>query len=215
MKTLARREALSRERILRAALSIVDREGLEAISMRRLGEKLGVEAMSLYKHVPNKAAILDGIFEIVLAELPPWQQAGPWQTAVRVGARALRTVLRAHPQVLPLFASRPAVTPAAIQHIERALEVLDRAGIPRQDALSAFQVVVAFVVGHTIASYGPRSRDESRPAYERLSAAAFPHVRDAARSLPARDIEEEFELGLDAMVLGLEALLVGRREPQG
>ena len=214
MRMSTQREALSRERILRAALSVVDCEGLEAISMRRLGEELGVEAMSLYNHVPNKAAILDGILEIVLAELPSWQPPAPWPAAIRARALALRAVLRAHPHVLPLFANRPAVTPASILHIEGALEVFHTAGMPMPYALGAFQVVVAFVVGHTIASYAPRRQEESQPQYEQLSPVAFPRVREAARLLPARDLEKEFELGLDAMLAGLDTLLSARRVRQ-
>src|SRR5258706_12286391 len=91
------RVALSRERVLEAALQIVDEEGLEAISMRRLGEALGVEAMSLYNHVENKAAILDGVFERVLSELPPAKRTGSWKAALKERARALRAVLRKHP----------------------------------------------------------------------------------------------------------------------
>src|SRR5258706_5684902 len=109
------RVALSRERVLEAALQIVDREGLEAISMRRLGDALGVEAMSLYNHVPNKAAVLDGVFERVLAELPvlkPGRKS--WRAVLKAQALALRDVLAAHPNALPLFATRPAVTEASL-----------------------------------------------------------------------------------------------------
>jgi AcrR family transcriptional regulator len=206
MKKPVPRAALSRERILTAALGLVDREGLDAISMRRVGEELGVEAMSLYNHVANKAAILDGIFETVLAELPAAKRASSWQAALGDRARALRAVLRAHPNALPLFATRPAVTPASIAHVEAVLDVLRKAGFGVEDALSTLQVLVAYVVGHTIASHAPRRADEdARPAYERLSEDAFPRVREAAGVLPGHDVEREFALGLDAMLAGLEA----------
>lgn len=212
MKTPAKREALSRERILRTALAIVDREGLDAISMRRVGEELGVEAMSLYNHVPNKAAILDGIFETVLTELPPAKRSLSWQAALRDRARALRSVLRAHPSALPIFTTRPAITPASIAHVEMVLDVLRSAGFSVDDSLSALQVLSAFVVGHTVASHAPRRADEdSRPAYERLSEEQFPRVREAARLLAAHDVEKEFELGLEAMLSGLEKRLEGRQ----
>jgi TetR/AcrR family transcriptional regulator, tetracycline repressor protein len=212
MTTTAKREPLSRDRILRAALTIVDREGLDAISMRRVGEELGVEAMSLYNHVANKAAMLDGIFELVLAELPPGKRAASWTTTLRTRARALHTVLRAHPNALPLFSLRPAVTPASIAHVEGGLDELRRAGFSADDALSALQVLVAFVVGHTVSTHSPRtSGDQSHPAYERLSESAFPRVREAARLLGDHDVEKEFELGLEAMLAGLEQ----RLEPRG
>jgi TetR/AcrR family transcriptional regulator, tetracycline repressor protein len=214
VKTSGKRDALSRERILRAALAIVDREGLEAISMRRVGEALGVEAMSLYNHVANKAAILDGIFEIVLAELPAARPAPSWQAALRERARALRAALRAHPNVLPMFATRPAVTPAAIAHVEAVFEVLRRAGFSADDTVSVLQVLSAFIVGHTVAACAPRRPDQdSHPAYDRLDDAQFPRVREAARLLLTHDVEQEFELGLDVMLSGLEIRLARQRRP--
>lgn len=208
-----RREPLSRERVLRAALSVVDREGLAAVSMRRLGEELGVEAMSLYNHVPHKAAILDGVFEMVLSELPPLRRHGTWKATLRERALALAAVLRAHPAALPLFASRPAVTPASFEHLESALQTLHDAGFSPEDSLAAFQILVAFVVGHTLQAYSPVGPDEeSRPAYEALSEEVFPRVRELARVLPGRDVEEELALGVDALLEGLESKLAkGRR----
>lgn len=209
-----KREALTRERILHAALDLVDREGLDAISMRRVGDELGVEAMSLYNHVANKAAILDGIFEAVLAEMPPvpttTTRAGTkandsWQDTMRERGHALRAVLRAHPNCLPLFATRPAVTSASIAHLEAALGVLRAAGFSAADALRAFQVLLAFVVGHAIATYAPIASDDSRPDYAQLSETEFPRVREMARLLPDRDLEEEFVFGLEALLAGIEA----------
>jgi AcrR family transcriptional regulator len=208
MKTPAQRERLSRDRILETALALVDREGLDAISMRRLGEELSVEAMSLYNHVPNKAAILDGIVEVVLSELPAAKRSASWQAALRDRARALRSVLRAHPNALPLFATRPAVTPASLAHVEHVLDILRTAGFSADDALSGLQVIVTFVVGHTLAGHAPRRPGEdAHPAYESLSEEQFPRVREAARLLAAHDLERELDFGLDAMLVGLEARL--------
>ncbi len=176
--------------------------------MRRLGEELGVEAMSLYNHVPNKAAILDGVFEIVLSELSVTQRAASWQGNLRDRAHALRSVLRAHPNALPLFATRPAVTAGSIAHLEVVLEILRTNGFSAEDALCATQVLVAFVVGHTLTCYAPRSPDEaSRPEYERLSREHFPRVHEAAMLLATHDVESEFDLGLNALLVGLERRL--------
>ncbi|WP_394841081.1 TetR/AcrR family transcriptional regulator C-terminal domain-containing protein [Pendulispora brunnea] len=206
MKARSKHTPLSRERILSTALSILDREGLEAISMRRVGDELGVEAMSLYNHVANKAAMLDGIFETILRELPAPARSSSWRSALRKRARELRQVLRAHPHALPIFATRPAVTPASLAHVESVLEVLRRAGFSPRRALGALQVLAAYVVGHTIATRSPRKPDEdARPAYERLSEEHFPRVREAARVLANYDETKEFELGLEAMLTGLEA----------
>lgn len=214
MKAPAQREALTRQRILGAALEIVDRSGLDAVSMRRVAEALGVEAMSLYNHVDSKAALLDGVFERVLAGLPPPRKSATWAHALRHRARALRAALRAHPNALPLFASRPAVTPASLAHVEAVLADLARAGFTPDDALSALQVLVAYVVGHTVSSHAPRPPGaEAVPAYEGLSEADFPHVRAAARLLASHDVEKEFELGLGALLAGLDARS-GRRRPR-
>ncbi|WP_342380384.1 TetR/AcrR family transcriptional regulator C-terminal domain-containing protein [Myxococcus stipitatus] len=213
MKKTGKREALSRTRILQTALALVDREGLEAVSMRRVGEELGVEAMSLYNHVANKAAILDGILEAVLAELPVMEPASTWQETLRHRAYALRSTLRAHPKVLPLFSTRPAATPASIAHIEQALGVLMEAGFSQRDAVSAFQVVFAFVVGHSMTSYlQTRPDEDAPPAYERLSEADFPRMRALTRLEERRDVEEEFQFGLEAMFIGLTASLPPKQE---
>jgi AcrR family transcriptional regulator len=212
-KSPKKRQALSRERILRSALAIVDSEGLDAISMRRVGEALGVEAMSLYNHVANKAAILDGIFETVLAELPAPKRSATWEAALRDRARALRCVLRAHPNALPIFATRPAVTPASLAHVEHVLDSLRGAGFSTRQALSAFQVVVTYVVGHTLACYAPGTPGEtSRPAYDQLNPEQFPRVREAAALLPGHDLEREFEFGLDALLVGFGALLARKHQ---
>jgi AcrR family transcriptional regulator len=210
MKTTRKREPLSRERILHAALAIVDREGLGAISMRRLGEELGVEAMSLYNHVANKAAVLDGIFETMLGELSAPKRSSSWQATLRERAVAFRAVLRAHPNALPIFGTRPAVTPASIAHVEAMLAVLRRAGFSVHDALGALQVLVAFVVGHTIATCSSPDEDAS-PSYHTLDEARFPYVREVARVLDRHDVEKEFELGLEAMLTGLTRRRAARR----
>lgn len=206
-RAAAPRVPLSRDRILRAAVELVDGEGLKAVSMRRLGEALGVEAMSLYNHVPNKAAVLDGVYEAILGELPAMRTSGSWQGDLRARARALRGVLRAHPNALALFATRPAVTTASLRHMEQALAVLRAAGFSAEDTLASFQILVAFVLGHTMmtTATAAAAADLSQPAYEQLSEAEFPRVREAAR-LPSRfDVEREFEFGLDVILAGINA----------
>jgi len=211
-KSRAKREPLTRERVLRAALAIVDREGLAAISMRRVGEELGVEAMSLYNHVANKAAMLDGIFELVLAELEPAKPATSFELGLRERALALRAVLRAHPRALTLFASRPAVTPGSLAHVESVLDCLLDAGFGADDALSALHALVAYVVGHSLASYAEQGPDElAAVAYEELDRKRFPRVRAVARRLHLRDREREFEFGLELLLAGLAERLRGLR----
>ena len=104
------RKPLTREAILDAAIVILDRDGMAGLSMRKLGAAVGVEAMSLYNHVPNKEALLDGIHERILLSLETPAHARTWQAFVRHQALALHRALLAHPNAIPLFATRPAAT---------------------------------------------------------------------------------------------------------
>jgi TetR/AcrR family tetracycline transcriptional repressor len=167
---------LSREKILEAAVGVVDAEGLDALTMRRLAEELGVEAMSLYRYVESKDDLLDGLHATILAELEVPDLKGPWREVLRELARAFRRTLAAHPKALLLFATRPAVAPGAVEHVERAVQLLVDAGFGR-DAIHAFQTGFTFVVGQAL----------------------------------WRGPEDEFEYGLDALLLGLEAKLRRRK----
>lgn len=203
-----RRDPLTRDRVLRAAVEVVDREGVEALSMRRLGQELGVEAMSLYRYVPSKADLLDGIHEAILSEVVVPTAAREWRKTARGYARAFRSALVAHPNALSLFATRPAVTSASLRHVEGGFALLRGAGFSIRDAVSAFQVLFSFVVGHTLASHAP-ARDEERSAldYRDLEPAEFPALVEAASVLGSRDLDKEFEFGLDVVLEGLASKL--------
>ncbi len=206
---MVRPSVLSRERVLSAAVTVVDREGVEALSMRKLGEELGVEAMSLYRYVDNKAALLDGVIESILGEMRLIEPASrAWGERIKCRARSLREALVRHPKALSLFATRPAVTTQTLVHLEAALDVLREAGFTVTDAIRAFQSILAFTVGNTLSVFSilPTS-ERSSPAYGALSAAEFPRMCEAAKALSRWDSNAEFEYGLDALVRGLDARL--------
>lgn len=192
-----------------AAVTVVDREGVEALSMRKLGDELGVEAMSLYRYVDNKAALLDGVIESILGEMrlvEPSSRA--WSERIKFRARALREALVRHPKALSLFATRPAVTTQTLVHLESALDVLREAGFSVTDAIRAFQSILALTVGNTLSVFSVLPSDErSSPAYAALSPSEFPRMCEAAKALARWDSNAEFEYGLDALVRGLEARL--------
>src|SRR5919198_2846249 len=125
------RQRLSRERIVAAALKIMDAEGLEAVSMRRVAHELGVEAMSLYHHVEDKEDILDGICELVMSEFRFPEPSDDWEQVAREGARAWRDIMRSHPSCMRLFAERrkPVTRPEALRPMEFALGVIRSAGL--------------------------------------------------------------------------------------
>jgi hypothetical protein len=150
--------------------------------------------------------MLDGVFEAVLTEMaPPKKPTAKWQATVRDRALAFRAVLRAHPHCIPLFATRPAVTAASMAHLEAGLAVLRAAGFSIADALRIFEVLLAFVTGHAIATYSPVRPDDGKPAYEQLGEDEFPYIREMARVLAMRDLDAEFEFGLEALLTGIEA----------
>ncbi|MDB4970815.1 MAG: TetR family transcriptional regulator [Myxococcales bacterium] len=152
------RGTLTREAICKEALALVDEEGLEALSMRRLGARLGVEAMSLYNHVRNKADLLDALHAAVLGGLSPdiEPKVGPkgdndaWRPLLAGMARALHAALRAHPHVLPLFTTRPVTAPEALATIERIGTAFARARFSPAETEQAIYVVGMFTIGHAI-----------------------------------------------------------------
>lgn len=194
-----KRRPLTREAILDAAVELLDHHGMEKLSMRRLGAALGVEAMSLYNHIPNKGALLDGIHERILLSLETPGHTRSWQAYVRHQALALHRALLAHPHAISLFATRPAATPAAIERLDHYLEVLLGAGFKPLDALSVVQLVAQLVVGHAMwtTSVEVMVIDEPAP----------PHVQQVERALEKWSPDRELELGIDALLRGFERLL--------
>jgi len=201
-----RKAGLSRQRVLEAALRVVDREGLDALSMRRLGQELGVEAMSLYRYVSSKAELLDGLHETILEAMEPLAPECTGFAALRAMALGFRAALSEHPRALPIFATRPAVTPASLSHVERALQALEDQGFEGTDALRAFQSLVTYVVGSTLSHYGKLLRgDVASVSYRDLPADEFPRLSRVEKALDGYDPDEEFAFGLDALLDGIRA----------
>ena len=148
-----RTDPLTRETIFRAALAIVDAEGADALSMRRLAQSLGVEAMSLYHHVSNKQALLDGVVELSLrpeAPVPPPAGAS-WEDTVVAAVSGFRHALVAHPNVLPLVIAHPPTAPAAVDaYIGVPLRFLVAHGMSASDAGELFASVFALSFGHAL-----------------------------------------------------------------
>src|SRR4051795_2096618 len=108
---------LSRERILHAALELADKGGIESLTMRKLGQVLGFEAMSLYNYVANKDDVLDGMLDLVLAECEPPSPSGSWDAAIRSSAISVHHSLRRHPWAAGLLMSPSRIRPARLQHM--------------------------------------------------------------------------------------------------
>lgn len=207
------RRPLSREVVLEVALQLVDQQGLEALSMRRLGKELGVEAMSLYNHVPSKAALLDGLIERVVLEIELPDPTKDWIDQAREMASSYRAMANAHPHVVALIASRPFNTVAALEPLERALGVFRSAGFDEPTALRAFRTLVSFATGYTLAEtegfFGEHTpadtEDVLRP--EDLDPARFPNLIELLPTIANCDHDEEFEFALDVIIEGLRSKL--------
>jgi AcrR family transcriptional regulator len=204
---------LDRERILATALALLDAEGIEHLSMRRLAAELGVEAMSLYNHVPSKAALLEGVAELILAEIelpgPGAAETMDWRDRLRGGARSLRRVALAHPSAVMLLMAQPLHSPTALEPIELALATLRSAGFGDQATVYAFHTLTGFVFGQVLQElHGPFAHPDGEPAaHLTLTPEQFPAVCALGELAAGRDLEAEFEFGLTAVLDGMAAAL--------
>ncbi len=209
-----RREPLSQERILEAALRIADEEGLRAVSMRRLAAELGFEPMALYRHFPNKAAMLDGVIEAVWAGMAlPSDQEDPWER-LRELSRSFRALALAHPHVFPALANRPVYLRGAMRPVEVTLKTLESAGLVGDDAVHAFVELVAYVYGFALREIaGLLGADEGGQLLwydlQRVPGQWFPTIVKLAPHFPGYDYDAGFERGLEAMLKGLGAPAAG------
>jgi AcrR family transcriptional regulator len=213
----ARRDPLTRERILRAAVRVMDADGLEAVTMRRLGRELGVEAMSLYNHVPGKDAVRSGILDTIMREFELPSGDGDWLQRLRLLGQAFRRLLLAHPNALPLFAEHHHPGPDTFRPVEMALEALRGGGLSLQAATSAYRTLVGYVMGYaTLEIVGlmaktsdPEHIAEHEAFVRMLPPDRFPRLRETLPYLMHCDAEAEFEFGLDVLLAGMEAKLAG------
>ncbi len=215
-----RRRPLTRERIVEAALRILDEEGLEAVTMRRVGRELGVEAMSLYNHVEDKEAILEGVTELVMSEFAFPEPSGEWVETARKGARAWRDLFRKHPNVIQLMAERkhPLTSVGALLPMEAALQILRSAGLSDQETVQAFRALGGYLMGSVILeSGGMIAGSETGPSPEELAKMLppdeLPNFISLLPLLHECDLEETFEFGLDLILEGLKARVDRARTP--
>ncbi len=211
------RVPLTRERVLSAALQLVDAEGLDALTRRRLARELGRDAMALYRYAPDQAALLDGIVELVLNELELPDDGEDWQTQLRRSAHNFRQLALSHPHVVNLLLTRPAATPlglrplATLRPLEHFLHMLTTAGFSPSQALRINRAYVGFLYGHVLAElqdmvvYPDETEDLLRLGLNRLPAREFPLLRGLATDIANFDGAAELDYGLDLLLAGLAA----------
>jgi AcrR family transcriptional regulator len=208
----AARSPLSRERVLRTAVALADRGGVGSLSMRKLAQELCVEAMSLYHHVASKDEILDGLVDVVFAEIELPLDEADWRAAMRRRAVSAREALRRHPWATALMESRSTPGPATLRHHDGVLGILRDAGFPLELAAHAFSLLDSYIYGFALqeASLPFQSTDElvevagailadqSADEYPRLAEFISGHALK-----PGYDYGDEFLFGLDLILDGL------------
>ena len=209
---------LSRRRVLDAAVALADRDGVGALSMRKLAQELGVEAMSLYHHVAGKDAILDGIVDVVFAEIELPSGDGGWKAAMRRRAVSAREVLRRHPWATALMESRSTPGPANLRHHDAVLGVLRNAGFSVELAAHAYSLLDAYIYGFALQESSlPFDTPEETAAVassimDGFPADAFPYLTEIAVAhvlQPGYDYGNEYQFGLELILDGLERALSG------
>jgi AcrR family transcriptional regulator len=206
--TASSRPALTRDGVLQAAVALADARGLEALSMRKLGDELGVEAMSLYNHVANKEALLAGILELIVCEISLPDGTGDCMAALRNSAVSVRNVLRQHAWACALW-TEVTPGPARLQYMEQVLATLRGGGFSPELAYHAYHVFDIYVVGFTRQelSYRFAASQVGQIAADFLSTlepARYPHFAEHVQQhLEGSAAGSDFEIGLDLILDGL------------
>ncbi len=205
---------LSRERILRAALDLADKGGIESVTMRKLGQTLGFEAMSLYNHVSNKDDLLDGILDLVLDETKQPAAGEAWDVAIRKSAVSVYEALRRHSWACALLMSPDHVRPARLGAMDSLLGALRDAGFSAETTYHAYHVLDGYILGfsfwHSSHTYTPAEMSDLVERFSRMiSPDVYPHLYEHAQQHltdgPHREVSA-FEFGLDLILDGLREI---------
>ncbi|TDC77773.1 TetR/AcrR family transcriptional regulator C-terminal domain-containing protein [Actinomadura sp. 7K507] len=206
------RPVLTRERIVLAAIGLIEREGADALSMRRVAADLDVAVMSLYNHVPNKGALLEGVAEHVVAGLELHDDPSePWQERARALARAFRKVAHDHPRCMTIVLTHKIDTPVGLRPAERALALADAAGFDGETAVRIMRALLAYALGAQMREIGMVKMldhlvETQAESWTTLDPDEFPHVIALGGELATHDPETDFEFGLDLLIGALDRL---------
>jgi AcrR family transcriptional regulator len=199
---------LNRERILDGALELIEQDGPGALSMRRLGSKLGVEGMAIYHYFDSRDDLLSAIGDRLLEPLHDLQLGTDWREACRRFATALRDIAVAHPATFQLLGLQPLDTPTSLRAVEGLLSVLVAQGFSPPDALGIYRATVSYARGYALAEATGFTVDAARPAARKRLAALpptdFPILASRAQELAQLDADTGYQLGLDALLRGLD-----------
>ncbi|MCW2761653.1 MAG: transcriptional regulator, TetR family [Marmoricola sp.] len=208
------RVPLSRDRVLRAAVTVADAGGIGGLTIRSLAQELGVKPMSVYHHVANKDEIIDGIVDLVFSEFELPEPGGEWREEMRRRAISARAVLRVHPWAIPLLQSRTSPGEATLTHLNAVIGTLREGGFPVDLTAHAYALLDSYIYGFAMSEAslpinGPETVAEvaeSMSMMEVFSTGAFPHLVEFSTEhvlKPGYDFGLEFEFGLDLVLDGL------------
>jgi AcrR family transcriptional regulator len=212
------RPGLSREKVLQKALELADRDGIAALSIRSLAQKIGTKPMTLYYYVANKDQILDGLVDIVFTEIETPEAGGEWKEQMRRRAHSARDALRRHPWAVGLLESRKTPGPATLRHHEATLAALRAAGFTVQQTARAYSLLDSYIYGFAlqeaalpIAGNQPMA-EVAGPIMERFATGEYPHMVEIATEVvmqPGYDYGNEFAYGLELILDALEPAAAG------
>lgn len=203
---------LTKQKICEAAIFLIEINGLEGLSMRKLASKLNVEAASLYNHITNKSGLFDLIQEHLYSQIPTNFSDNNWKDHLLDLATSTRRGLLQVPKVVLLFATRPTITKSSLEQAEVSLNILIKAGFKQSEALSIFRNLHVFILGHVLAEVGqvPGEVDSSdEPSINDINIDEYPTLKKTSSYKSNTDFEKGFKLGLQCIINGLEILLRG------
>jgi AcrR family transcriptional regulator len=207
-----RRVPLTRERALVAAIAVADAEGIDALTMRKLAQALDVEAMSLYHHVANKHDILDGMVDLVFAEIELPTDDTDWATAMLRRARSVRTTLLRHPWAIGIMESRSSPGPATLRHHDAVIGCCRRAGFSVEMSAHAFSLLDSYIYGFVLQEVNLpfNGTDDLEEVLQAMIpgdfAERYPHMAELTSEFILKkgySYSDEFEFGLDLVLTGL------------
>jgi AcrR family transcriptional regulator len=204
---------LTRDRILQAALELADAHGIESLSMRRLAQTLGFEAMSLYNHVANKDDLLDGVLDLVLAEVEQAPAGAAWDEAIRSSAISIHAAFRRHQWASPLLMSAAHIRPARLRQMDSLLELLRGAGFSADETYHAYHVLDGYITGFSLwesgHSFSPGELTDLASMVDTLLPVdRYPALHEHGK----QHLAEGPHQGVSAFEFGLDLILEGLRE---
>ena len=215
-KTSEKRTRLTRERVLRAGVDFADERGIASLSMRKLGEALHVEAMSLYNHVANKSELLDGMVDLVFGEIELPSDQIDWRTAMRQRAHSAREVLSRHRWAIGLMESRTSPGPATLRHHDAVIGSLRGGGFSIGMAAHAMSVLDSYVYGFALQEAnlpfdtGTETAELAEAIMAQFPSGEYPHLTRLTIEhvlRPGYDYGNEYQFGLDLILDGLDRIL--------